>query len=348
MNIVDSIKEQLSGDILGKLGSVLGTNEATTTKAVSGAVPTILSLLSSIASSAGGADKLISSLRKFDVGALGSAVDSLRSGNAKAVEEKGGDLLGSLLGGGALASIVNVLSQFAGLGSGSTKSLLSILAPLVLGAISNHFKNVPLNPQALTSFFEEQKGNISRAMPAGLSLPNLQGLTSAAKEQAAQASSAFPAWLIGLVAIGALALLGWYYLSQQPAEAPPAGPVADTPAPAVKNMPPINVPVADSPDFVRELTQVYSSATDTLAKVKDVASAEAAEPELKGLVSTVDKIKPLYDKLPEAAKSAVTALQSKQLAPLKDLIATVLAKTGVGEKLKPILDDLVAKLSAFS
>jgi hypothetical protein len=346
MNIVDVIKEQISGELLGKLASALGSNEATTTKAVSGAVPTILSVLANLASSAGGADKLISSLRRVDAGAVGNVIDSLRSGNTKAVEEKGGDLLGSLLGGGSLASIVNIISQFAGLGSGSTKSLLSLLAPLVLGAIANHFKTAALNPHALTSFFEDQKSNITRAMPAGLSIPNLQGLTSAARDQAAAASSALPAWLLPLVAVGALALLGWWFLSQQqPAqpEVAPPGPVADRPAPPIKN-----VPVPDSPDFVRELTNVYSTATETLAKVKDVATAEAAVPDLKGLVSTLDTIKPLYEKLPDSAKSAVAALQSKNLGSLKDLIAKVLAITGVGEKLKPILDDVVAKLSAFT
>jgi hypothetical protein len=344
MNIVEAIKDQLSADLLGKLSSVIGTGEATTTKAVSGAVPTILSVLASIASSAGGADRLIGALRKFDAGSLGNLAEGLRSGNVKAVEEKGGDLLGSLLGGGALTSMVNILSQFTGLGSGSTKSLLSLIAPLVVGVISNHFKNVPLNPQALTSFFEEQKPNITRAMPAGLSLPNLQGLTSAAGAEAAKVASGLPAWVLPAIAVGVVALLGWWFLSQQPAQAPVGepGPVADSVGP-----PTAKASLPDSPDFVRELTKVYSTATETLTKVKDVPSAEAAVSDLKGLGSTLERITPLFDNLPETAKAAVAALQTKNLDPLKALIAKVLAITGVSEKLKPILDDLLARLSAI-
>jgi hypothetical protein len=343
MNIVDLIKDQLSGELLGKLSGVLGANEATTTKAVSGAIPSILSVLASLASSGSGAEKLIPALRSFDAGGLANIVNSLRSGNTKEVEQKGSDVLGSLLGGGTLASIVNILSQFAGLGSGSTKNLLALLAPLVLSAISGQFKNKPLNAQGLTSFFDEQKSNITRAMPAGLSLPNLQGLTSAARTEAAKAASGMPGWLLPVIAVGALALLGWYFLSQRPQEVP----LAD-PAPPVKPAEvdkPLSVP--DSPDFIKELTSVYTSATDTLAKVKDVPSAEAAVPTLRGLVSTLDGITPLFDKLPETAKTAVAALQSKNLDPLKELITKVLAITGVGEKLKPILDDLLTKLTAL-
>ncbi len=340
MNIVDLIKDQLSGELLGKLGSVLGTNEATTTKAVSGAVPSLLSVLAGLASSGGGAEKLVDVLKKFDSNSLGNVVNSLRSGNVKEVEQKGGDVLGSLLGGGTLATIVNLLSQFAGVGSGSGKSLLSLLAPLILGVISSQFKNKPLNPAGLTSFFEEQKSNIachaSGPLDSKPSGADLRRAPRPPRRPRACPAGCSRSWPSGHCPPRLVFL--------EPAARGTLARATAGPGPAVAVKPPV---VPDSPDFLSELTKVYTSATDSLAKVKDVPSAEAAAPTLQGLASTVDKMKPLFDKLPESAKTAVAALQSKNLDPLKELITKVLAITGVGEKLKPILDDLVAKLSAL-
>ena len=42
MNIVDLIKSQLSGDVLGKLSSLVGESEDKTRTAVNGAVPSLL------------------------------------------------------------------------------------------------------------------------------------------------------------------------------------------------------------------------------------------------------------------------------------------------------------------
>src|SRR5262245_52300049 len=143
MNLVDSIKDQLSGDVLSKLGGLLGENEATTAKATTAAVPSLLSVLAALVSSQGGIQKLIEALRNLGAGSLGDVLGGLRTGDAAAVQQKGGDLLGSLLGGGTLAALVAALSKFSGLGSGSTKGLLAYLMPLVLGSIAGQFKNRP-------------------------------------------------------------------------------------------------------------------------------------------------------------------------------------------------------------
>jgi hypothetical protein len=65
------------------------------------------------------------------------------------------------------------------------------------------------------------------------------------------------------------------------------------------------------------------------------------------LTPKLDGIKTLWDKLPEAGKASVSRIAADQLGPLKDLIAKVLAMAGVSDKLKPVLDTLVSKVSAF-
>src|SRR5208337_1174494 len=66
MNIVDVIKSQLSGEVIAKLSSLVGESEDKTKAAVVGAaVPGLLSVLASLATS-GGADKLINALKQVD------------------------------------------------------------------------------------------------------------------------------------------------------------------------------------------------------------------------------------------------------------------------------------------
>ena len=99
MNIVDLIKDQLSGEMIGSLSTLLGKDQATATKAVTGAVPALLSVLAGLAKSPGGIEKILSGLRTFDATSIANVVSALRSGNAAPIQQKGGELLGSLLGG---------------------------------------------------------------------------------------------------------------------------------------------------------------------------------------------------------------------------------------------------------
>jgi Bacterial protein of unknown function (DUF937) len=349
VNIVELIKDQISGDVMGGLGRALGKDQATATKATAGAIPALLSVLASLLKSPDGPQKLISALRTFDAGALAEIVSSLRSGNSEPVQQKGGDVLGSLLGPGTLSILVAALSKFSNLDSGSTKGLLSTLLPLILGVISSHFKGKPLDSSSVTDFFKAQASNITAAIPSGLSLAEIPG-ASALKSTGAEAASGVPAWVYAVAGLVVLGLLGYYIYSQGPQEAAPkpeAAPATSV-APTAK---PVDVPdlVADSDivDLPDQLSKVYTSSIEYLTSVKDVPTAEAAAPKLQGLDATIDRLKPLIDKLPASAKDAIAGVQTKYLSQLKELIAKVLAIPGVGEKLKPLVDGLVTKLSSI-
>ena len=197
MNIVDVIKSQLSGEVLAKLSSLVGESEDKTKAAVGAAVPGLLSVLASLATS-GGADKLINALKQVDTGSGGGFGDVL-SGQAGQVAEKGGSLLNILLGSSALPAIISILSKFSGVAAGPLKTLLSYLAPLILATIAKQFAGKSLTPQALSSFFAEQKPNINAALPPGLSLANIPGFATVttapgrSRPRPPQRALAFPA-----------------------------------------------------------------------------------------------------------------------------------------------------------
>jgi hypothetical protein len=370
MNIVDVIKSQLSGEVLAKLGSLVGENEDKTKAAVGAAVPGLLSVLASLASSGGG-DKLINALKQADTGSSGSFGDVL-SGQAGQVAEKGGSLLDILLGSSSLPVLISILSKFSGLAAGPLKSLLSYLAPLILATIAKQLTGKSLTSQTLSSFFAEQMPHINAALPPGLSLSNIPGFTTtaaAARPVASPApagSSGLPGWLLPLVGLGLLGALAWYFFGNHVAEVKPVDETtvvakpAPAPAPAVvkhdetqpvvaPGVPKVDLPpLTDPAKLGTDLTSVFNSLTDILGGVKDVPSAETAAPKLTDLTPKLDGLKAVWDKVPAAGKTAITKIATDHIGKLKELVTKVLAIPGVSDKLKPVLDILLAKLTAFT
>ncbi len=369
MNIVDVIKSQLGGEILGKLSSVIGESEDKTKTAVAAAVPGLLSVLAHVASSSSGADTVINALKQVDTGPSGGLGDILSGGHGPALE-KGGSLLEILLGSSALPAILSVLSKFAGIASGPAKNLLSLLAPLILSAIAKQLTGKSLNSQTLSSFFAEQKPNITAALPAGLSLANIPGFTTTATaprpvaSPASAASSGLPNWLLPLVGLALLAALAWWFFGNQAADVKPVdeAPLVvkgatkqeplkkDEPKPVLEPaVPKANLPtLADPTKLGTELTSVFTSLTDILNGVKDVPTATTAAPKLTDLTPKLDTLKSIWDKVPATGKSAITKIAVEHLGKLKELVAKVLANPDISAKLKPVLDTILAKLAAFT
>src|SRR5215468_8830281 len=140
MNLVDLVQEQLGGNVLTKLAETLGTSPDNTRTAANAAVPTLLSALGSLASTRDGASNLASAVASLDNRVLDNLPQSLTGDGRSGLNlgEIGTRLFGSLLGSGTLSGLSSVLSRFTGLAGGSMSSLLTTLAPIVLGVLKNH------------------------------------------------------------------------------------------------------------------------------------------------------------------------------------------------------------------
>jgi hypothetical protein len=88
--------------------------------------------------------------------------------------------------------------------------------------------------------------------------------------------------------------------------------------------------------------------TETLTGVKDVASAEAALPKLQDLSTKLDVAKATMDKLTDAGKATISTLVKSTQGKLKGLADEALAIPGVGEKLRAIVDSILAKLGRLA
>jgi hypothetical protein len=328
MNIVQIILDLLSGNVMSKLSSLIGENEAKTKSAVGAAVPALLSGLSNLASSEQGAQKLASALGKLDAGSISNLSSMLSGGSAESLAEQGGSLLTSLLGGTATTGLTSALGRFSGLGGGVSKSLVSYLAPLVLGGIAKQFAGKALNAQSLMNLFSSQKANIADAIPSGLSLADIPGLETArstakaaygsTKEAVTSPAKSVLPWVLGLAALAALLFFIW---QRMPSQSPEVA------------------------QLTKDVSRTFSSLTDTLSGIKDLASAEAAVPALTDLGTKLDGMQAVMDKLPAAAKSTITALIKPGLDKLVDKFSTVLMIPGAGATLRPALEGVVGKLT---
>lgn len=353
MNLVEQIQQQLSSAVINQLGSMIGASEGTTKTMVNAAVPALLSALSNMASSGAGVQKLLSALGQFSSGSVENLVAKL-SEEPDAIQKQGTDLLSSLLGGGTLAGIVNLLSRFAGIAPGGTQKLLSYLAPLILGMIASKFSGKSMNAQGLASLFADQKANITKALPSGLSLSDVPGLSAAetavrtGARAAESTASSLPGWLLPLLGLAALGLLLWFLLpastpvpEEQVPEVARVQPPELRPAPAPEA---VKIQVPDVSKFSTELTDTFSKLTAALTGVKDAASAEAALPSLKDLDAKLEVAKATTKNLADAGRAAIKELAKSAQGKLKELVEKVLAIPGVGEKIKAVVDTIMAKL----
>jgi hypothetical protein len=245
VNLIDLVKSQLGNQMVGQIAGLLGESSDKTQNAINGAVPALLGGLLNNASNSSGAGNLLNALNGVDDGLLNNLGGMLGGNQSKGVMDMGSKLLGSVLGGGGLSSLIGAISGFSGLGKGAAGSLLGLLAPLLMGNIKRQLMGSGgLNVGNLTSLLMGQKSNISAALPKGFDthlksaglgdmLGSVLGGATAAGQQAvssasravgnaantasntatsaARGGSNLLRWLLPLIILAALA---WFFLGR--------------------------------------------------------------------------------------------------------------------------------------
>ncbi|MFM7244781.1 MAG: DUF937 domain-containing protein, partial [Planctomycetaceae bacterium] len=363
MNISDLIMSQLtSPDVLGKLGGLIGASESQTKTATNAAVPALLNVFAKMAGTQSGSDQLAKAMGGLDLGMLGNLAGLLGGSQASGLGGLGGNLLTSLLGNN-LSSIVGTIASFAGMQPGIMKTLLTYLAPMVLGMVAKQFSGKP-DAAGVSRLFSEQAGNIRGALPAGLSLGDFGGTSGGRHSEPARhgghsheaASGGLPGWLLPLLALGALGL-GWYLWSQaKKKEAEEVrhvavretvrqdGPVTirEEEVVATKGKDVIDL-VADEisidPKFLeavrigKNATELFGGLGSVLKGVTNEETARLALPELEKLAPMLTSLEDEAGKLPVEEKPAFASFVGKNLGLLSKVIETVMAIPGVKDLL---------------
>ncbi|MEY4949443.1 MAG: hypothetical protein RL698_1654 [Pseudomonadota bacterium] len=269
-DLLGTIGEYLTPDLMGKIGSIVGESPAVAEKGLSSAIPAVLSGLMNMGSTASGASTLLNLLSGYMSGNLGgsllSSLPSLLGGGQSTTSLLGtGAELVSKIFGNKTPTVAEQIAKATGLGGSSATSLLSLAAPLVLSVLGKEQKSRGLNAASLASLLLGQKDAITRLAPAGLASilgsvapqqPERDPVRTARVEPARAPVAPKPAsplrWLIpllGLLGLGSLFAsrgCGEAERRPEPAKVAPAAPVRTAaPAAAVPAAPVAAAPVAN-------------------------------------------------------------------------------------------------------
>jgi hypothetical protein len=379
----------MTPDVLGKLGGLIGASESQTKTATSAAVPALLNVFGKMAGTPSGSDQLAKAMGGLDLGMLGNLAGLLGGSQASGLGSLGGNLLTSLLGGGnMMSSLVGTLASFAGMQPGIMKTLVTYLAPVVLGMVAKQFTGKP-DAAGVARLFSEQSGNIRNALPRGLSLADLGDVggrgTDAVRSgthshetvrhgghsHEPQSSGGLPGWLLPLLALGA-AGLAWYLWNQnQVKKAEEVRPVAvketvrregpvtvrEQEVVATKGKDVIDI-VADEisidPKFLeavrigKNATELFGGLGSVLKGVTNEETARLALPELEKLAPMLTTLEAEAGKLPAEEKPAFASFVGKNLGMLSKVIDTVMAIPGVKDLLGPVVVPMVETLTKLS
>lgn len=244
-NLVQTVIGALSPDMIGNLSSVLGESSGSVSKGVSAAAPALLAAALQQSSTSSGASGLLSLISQATGG--GNPLDRLPAllgddGARAGLLSQGKTLSDSLLGGNA-GAVTNSLASFAGVKGGAATQLLSLAAPLVLGAIGKSLGGAP-TASGVQSLLSDQRASILGALPPGLgALFGLGGATQTARAATTPSGGGFGKilpWLIAAAVVLAL-IFGLRNCGSKRVETPP--PVKTEVVPA-----PTPAPVAAAPE----------------------------------------------------------------------------------------------------
>ena len=366
-NIIEVIKDHLGDNFADAAAGVTGLGAAQTRRTIGAAIPAVLAGILGATATPAGSNAFASALRTQDSNLLSNLSLRVAGGNRQSLINSGIDILTCLLGEGKLSGLIDGLSSFGRIDQGAGKSLLGLVAPVVIGVLGEQQRARNLDTDGLIEMLEAQRGDIAEAIPWTLSTalqPTglLDGLgdatraaaggVAAARRTAASGAAAAAAaaqsvrrssnWATYAVGLGVLAIVIWSvsrYLGTAPVEQ--ASDTATQAAATADSM------MVGDVDVGKEFTAFTDGLARAMKDVQDEATAKAALPKLSELTAKLDSLAPLVGKLPEGAKPAFAETVKTTIAGLQAEVDRVSAISGVSDAIKPALDALKGKLEAL-
>ncbi|AGC44808.1 OmpA family protein [Myxococcus stipitatus DSM 14675] len=164
-NLIDMVRERFTGNVMQQMGSALGEDPSTLTKALPGAIAAVGGSVVERGSTEAGAQRLMSQLNEGGyTGPDTGGEDSLSPDTV----ERGQGMLNGLFGDklGMLSSVLGRTGGFSN--SKSASGLLAVVAPMVMGVIGKQVRDHRMSPSGLSQLLGSQRSLLSAAMPAGL------------------------------------------------------------------------------------------------------------------------------------------------------------------------------------
>jgi len=365
-NLVSLVMQLLTPDMVGRIATAFGFDRNKVQSAISSAVPALLAAFNDVAAQPGGAQKLADAARQ-QTGSVESLASVLAAGGQSSLVDKGSQLLSSLVSGQNQKTLIGAIAKSTGLGQGASGSLLGMLAPIVMDTIGQHQTAAgALNANGIANLFASQKDNIAAALPSGFggllsgtgllnSLGEAARTTTAAGSEATRAATSAARtvsqsgqravntaaatssnWLYWLLPVAAAAALLLYFAVRPAEQAVQQG------MNQAQNL------VVREADIDKQISNSITSVRTTLDGITDVASARAALPKLQEVTAQIDKTGGAIGQLTAEQRKAIAAVINPLMPAVNQLCDKVLSIPGVAEVLKPSVDTLKTKLTAFA
>lgn len=248
INLLESIKEQLSTTIIDKISNYLGTNRGNASNAISAAIPTILAFFTKKSQTEKGAGELINIANNEKLNSLfdGKTFTEVFDGNRDRIINSGSSILTDLLG-DKEDELNKEIAKFANIDKEVSSGILASITPMIMNELGSAISKGGLNSSNLSKLFDKEKETIFSAIPSGLaSLGTSLGLSDIASSTASTVSDmaenakktvqntaentsskaekisqniepqkgGFMKWLLPLLGLIAVLLLIWYLMKQ--------------------------------------------------------------------------------------------------------------------------------------
>jgi hypothetical protein len=161
MSLLDTIQQRLGGQAVDQISRKLGADPGTTGNAIDAALPL---LLTALARNAGNGPKAQALSTAVSQDHDGSILDNVPGYIEQAEAGPGAGILRHLLG-GSQPTVQAGLSQATGLEPGKTGQLLTMLAPLVMGALGRAKQENGLDANGLTNLLTGEHERLKETAP---------------------------------------------------------------------------------------------------------------------------------------------------------------------------------------
>lgn len=357
-NVMDMIMDQVTPDNLKAVAGMLGEDESKVSSAISGAAPAILGGLVSSLGKPEGKQAFEQQLEQADGGLMGNLAGMLGGGGGNALVESGAGMLGSLLGDNKMGMLASAIGGFSGLSENSSKSLLGLAAPMVMGMLKSKGASDGLNVGGLMDMLMGQKDNIAKAVPdqlgsalsgsglmddvlgkAGATADTVAATATAAAattaavgKEAADKGGSFLGKLLPIIILAVVAWLAWqFFLKPDPA------PGNAVPGSAV-----------GAAQLSDQLGNLMGQAGSILSGIDSVDEARSAVAGLQSVDQGLGQLVQASSSLP-AAQAAQLAESFAKLAPdMEKAVAHAYAIPGVRDVLAGPVDSILRKLKVVS
>ena len=153
-NLMDLLQGSLTSGMVDQLSQQLGgADKQKTAAAASGIVTTLMGALAKNASTTEGAQSLNKALERDHDGSILDDVMGMLSGNARVNNDRmlnGSGILNHVLG-NKQSGAIDMISKLSGLDSSKTGSLMTMLAPVIMGALGKTKQQQGLDVAGITS-----------------------------------------------------------------------------------------------------------------------------------------------------------------------------------------------------